>query len=76
MQVAITFRTKQFLGDRSVDVEFPISITTKDDIHESLFSLVNRIKSDYLPIIRDEVENREGEPDYKLTDEIVIKIVK
>ena len=76
MQIAITFRTHQFLGDRFVETEFPISINPEKDIHESLLELVKRIESHYLPILRDEAEYEGEKPNFKLTDEIIIKLIK
>ena len=76
MNLAITFRTHKDLGDRSIDAEFPIEITTEKDLNESLIELTKRIKEHYLPLIRDVIEYDNSKPDFKLTDEIVIKIVK
>lgn len=75
MKLAITFRTHQFLGDRVESVEFPISEDNNRGINETLVEIARRIERDYLPLIRDRIEYDEH-PEYKLTDEIVIKIVK
>lgn len=76
MRIAITFRTTCYYGDRMEVVEFPISENYQLGESESLDMLVKRIKEHYLPIIRTAVELGLEKLDFKLTDEIIIKVIQ
>jgi len=76
MGIAITLRTTCYYGDRVVVVEFPIAENYQLGSAESLDMLVKRIKEHYLPIIRTGVNYGMEDMDYKLTDEIILKVIK